>query len=64
MREEKKDGRSYEDIIHLPHPTSSVHPRMPVGDRAAQFAPFAALAGFEEAIQETARRREERMERQ
>ncbi len=64
MREEEKNVQSYEDIIHLPHPTSPVHPRMPVGDRAAQFAPFAALAGFEEAIQETARQREERMERQ
>ena len=44
---------SYEDIIHLPHPTSEKHLRMPAGNRAAQFAPFSALNGHEEAIQET-----------
>jgi len=60
----------YDDIIHLPHPTSPRHPRMERINRAAQFAPFAALTGYEEAVQETARlterRRtpdEERMER-
>lgn len=35
----------YDDIINLPHPTSAKHPRMPLSDRAAQFAPFAALSG-------------------
>lgn len=45
----------YDDIIHLPHPTSSKHPRMPMLDRAAQFSPFAALSGHEDAIVETAR---------
>ena len=30
----------YDDIINLPHPTSVKHPRMPLSDRAAQFAPF------------------------
>lgn len=45
----------YDDIIDLPHHTSSIHPRMPVRDRAAQFAPFAALVGHRTAIQETAR---------
>lgn len=44
----------YDDMLSLPHPTSAVHPRMPVRDRAAQFAPFAALTGHEEAIGETA----------
>ena len=34
----------YDDIISLPHPTSAKHPRMPLSDRAAQFAPFAALS--------------------
>ena len=45
----------YDDIIHLPHPTSSKHPRMPIADRAANFSPFAALAGHSAAIAETAR---------
>ena len=45
----------YDDIIHLPHPTSTRHPRMPIADRAAQFAPFAALTGYDSAIKETAR---------
>ncbi|MBO5563532.1 MAG: hypothetical protein J5939_07450 [Bacteroidales bacterium] len=46
---------NYDDIIGLPHPTSKVHPRMPMADRAAQFSPFAALTGFEAVIEETAR---------
>ena len=45
----------YDDIIHLPHPTSGKHPRMPRPNRAAQFAPFAALSGYEDAVSETAR---------
>ena len=52
----------YEDIIHLPHHQSKVHPRMPVSARAAQFAPFAALTGYEDAVEETARLTEERIE--
>lgn len=47
---------TYEDIIHLPHPNPKRHPRMPQQQRAAQFAPFAALSGHEEAINETASR--------
>ena len=50
-----RDPHRYDDIIHLPHPTSSRHPRMPLCDRAAQFSPFAALTGHEAAIRETAR---------
>ncbi len=45
----------YEDIIGLPHHVSKTHPPMPVADRAAQFASFAALTGFGEAVEETAR---------
>ena len=45
----------YEDIIHLPHPTSEKHPRMPMKNRAAQLSPFAALTGYEAIIKETAR---------
>ena len=48
----------YDDIIALPHPTSRRHPRMPAADRAAQFAPFAALTGYAAAVRETARETE------
>ena len=46
----------YDDIIDLPHPVSHTHAPMPSGDRAAQFSPFAALTGYDEVIEETARR--------
>lgn len=45
----------YNDILHLPHKKSETRPHMPVSDRAAQFAPFAALTGYDSAIRETAR---------
>lgn len=45
----------YDDIINLPHHTSPRHPRMPISDRAAQFAPFAALVGYDDAVEEVAR---------
>lgn len=53
MRED--DEHRYDDIINLPHHRSATHPHMSMHDRAAQFAPFAALTGHEEAIKETAR---------
>ena len=52
----------YDDIIHLPHHVSRNHPQMPMLDRAAQFAPFAALTGYEAAVGETARLTAERRE--
>ena len=52
----------YNDILHLPHPTSAKHPRMPTSDRAAIFSPFAALTGHAGAIAETARLTERKME--
>ena len=55
---------SYDDIIDLPHHTSRKHPRMSRIDRAAQFSPFAALTGYEEAIQEAARLFEQRFSEQ
>lgn len=61
MQQTDNDSHRYDDIIHLPHHTSSTHPQMPVADRAAQFAPFAALTGHEAAIQETARLTEEKI---
>lgn len=57
----QKSGNPYEDILELPHPVSKTHPQMPRGDRAAQFAPFAALTGYEEAVKEAARFTEEKM---
>ena len=44
----------YDDIINLPHHVSEKHPQMPMLQRAAQFAPFAALTGHDKAIEETA----------
>ena len=52
----------YDDILHLPHPTSKNHPRMSIQERAAQFSPFAALTGHAAAIAETARLTDRRME--
>lgn len=46
---------NYEDIIHLLHHVSARHPQMPLSARAAQFSPFAALTGHEDAIRETGR---------
>ena len=40
----------YDDIINLPHYEPKHHPRMSMWNRAAQFAPFAALTGYDEAI--------------
>ena len=45
----------YEDIVNRPHPTSPTRPRMPALNRAAQFAPFAALSGYGDVIDEAAR---------
>ena len=49
------NSHRYDDIIHLPHHVSPHHAHMPVQDRAAQFAPFAALTGFDAVVRETAR---------
>ena len=46
---------SYEDIIHKEHHVSQKHPPMSMLNRAAQFSPFAALTGYDEAVKETAR---------
>ena len=43
----------YDDIIRLPRHVSQNHPQMSMPDRAAQFAPFAALTGYEAAVGET-----------
>lgn len=48
-------NEKYKDMLHLPHPVSATHPRMSLQDRAAQFSPFAALTGYDDALRETAR---------
>lgn len=55
-------NEKYKEIIHLPHKQSSTRPHMAVADRAAQFAPFAALVGYDDAVKETARLTESRRE--
>ncbi len=52
----------YDHIINLPHHVSSKRPQMPMMDRAAQFSPFAALTGYDAAIQETGRLTDEKIE--
>lgn len=54
----RKNDRSdwpYEDIVNLLHHVSKKHPQMAPEKRAAQFAPFAALTGYEDVIDEAAR---------
>ena len=48
--------KKYADIINMPHHTSPTRPRMSEADRAAQFSPFAALTGYEAAIEEATRK--------
>lgn len=52
----------YDDIINLPHHVSTVRPQMSLENRAAQFAPFKALTGYDDAIEETARLTGQRIE--
>ena len=52
----------YEDIVDLPHHVSSTHIPMPMIKRAAQFAPFAALTGYDDAVAETARLTDNRVD--
>ncbi len=52
----------YEDMIDLARPVSAKHPPMSRQNRAAQFAPFAALTGYDAAVRETARLTEAQIE--
>lgn len=56
------EDHSYDDIIHQPHHVSRKRPRMTLLNRAAQFAPFAALTGYEEMVAESARLTDRRIE--
>jgi hypothetical protein len=49
---------NYDDIINLPHHVSKRHPQMSMWNRAAQFAPFSALTGYEDAIKDSAQENE------
>ena len=53
---------TYEDIINLPHHVSRTHPHMTLKERAAQFSPFAALTGYEDAIDKTRRKAQQELE--
>ena len=55
-------SNKYDDMIYLPNPTPTCKPRMSLHDRAAQFSPFAALTGYEDAVEETARLTDTRLE--
>ena len=55
MSEYYKEANRYDDIIQLPHHQSTKRAHMSLHDRAARFAPFAALTGHDAAIEETAR---------
>ena len=55
-------NNKYDDIINLPHHVSKTRPRMSLEQRSAQFAPFAALTGYEEEISETGRLTTDRIE--
>ena len=52
----------YDDIINMSHHISKKHPRMSLENRSAQFAPFAALTGYEDEVEETARITDKRIE--
>ena len=57
-----KETHKYDDIIHLSRPNTGRRAKMSDYDRAAQFSPFAALTGFEAAIEETGRLTDTRIE--
>ena len=52
----------YDEIMGRPHHVSKTRPQMPMSDRAAQFAPFAALTGYDAAIKETGRLTDDKIE--
>jgi predicted component of type VI protein secretion system len=62
MKEDNKNKQQYDDIINLQHHVSSNREHMSIFHRAAQFSPFAALTGYDEAIKETARLTDHKIE--
>ncbi len=62
MKEDNNNKLLFDDIINLPHHVSSDRKHMSASDRAAQFSPFAAVAGYDGAIKESARRTDYKIE--
>lgn len=54
---------NYDDIINMPHHVSKKHKQMSLHDRSAQFAPFSALVGFDDMVEETVKINTEKMEK-
>ncbi len=57
----RRNIKEYQDILPLPHPVSTNRPHLSMQERAAQFSPFAALTGYDDAVKETALLNEEQM---
>lgn len=55
-----KVTKKYDDIINMPRHVSKKHKQMSMYSRSAQFAPFSAVTGYEESIEETCREVEKR----
>lgn len=62
-KEQEETMENYQDIINLPHHTSTKHPKLTPEQRAAQFAPFAALTGYEDKIEETIKQSEDKYQK-
>lgn len=62
MKEDFKEIHQYDDIINLPHHKSTKRPHMSKEKRAAQFSPFAAVTGYDEAVKEKARLTDKRID--
>ena len=56
------ENGKYDDMVYMQNPTPACKPRMSLHDRAEQFSPFAALTGYEDAVEETARLTDSRLE--
>lgn len=54
------DITPYAELLSAEHHVSAKHPRMSMHDRAAQFSPFAALTGYSDVVEETAKSQEAR----
>lgn len=57
-----KNNNKYADIINMPHHVSTKHPQMSLEARATQFAPFAALVGYDDAVKNTVKQVEKEVE--